>query len=57
MDPRVFTVLETNRAETVSDGVEGPSPGYLGGEGDVWAWRAGVTGEFTERVFGGQGVR
>lgn len=57
MDPRVFTVLETNRAETVSGGVEGPSPGYLGGEGDVWAWRAGVTGEFTERVFGGQGVR
>lgn len=57
MDPRVLTVLETKIAETASGGVEGPSPGYLGGEGAVWAWRAGVTGEFTERVSGGQGVR
>lgn len=57
MDPRVFTVLETKIAETASGGVEGPSPGYLAGEGAVWAWRAGVTGEFTERVSGGQGVR
>lgn len=27
-----------NPAETVSGRVGGPRPGYLGGEGAVWAW-------------------
>ena len=38
MDPRVFTVLETKIAETVSGGVEGPSPEYLGGYLGLEAW-------------------